>query len=127
MYKEMIISVIIVFVIIIGDFFMQNYAKKSIDLLTEECQKIRESLEKKDEEESIKLAENTKQKWEEKYTKMAYYIEHNELEKVSQGFITFMSYINLENYDLAINRVDETIFSLEHIAEKYQLNLENIF
>ena len=106
---------------------MQNYAKNSINFLTEDFQKIKEALIKKDEEESIKLAEDTKQKWEEKYSKMAYYIEHNELEKVSQDFVTFMSYINLENYDLAINKVDETIFALEHIAEKYQLNLENIF
>ena len=127
MYKEMIISIIIVVLLIIGDFFMQNYAKQSINSLTEEFQSIKQSLESENQEEAIKKIEDLETKWQNINEKLAYYIEHNELEKVEANFVICKSFAEMQKYDLAISRLDETIFALQHIGEKYKISLENIF
>ena len=127
MYKEMIISIMIVVFLVIGDFFMQNYAKKSIENLTGEFQSIKESLEKNNQEETMKKIDELKSKWQEVNEKLAFYIEHNELEKVESNFVICESLAKSQNYDFAISSLDETIFALQHIGEKYKISLENIF
>ena len=127
MYKEVIFSIIIITLLVIGDVLCQNYVKNNINSLIEDMQKLKENLEQENTEEAIKSEENTKQKWENIYHKLAYYIEHNELEKVDENFIECMSFTTSQNYDFAISKLDKTVLALEHIADKYQINLENIF
>ena len=106
---------------------MQSYAKQSINSLTEEFQEIKQSLEAENKEETIEKMDNLETKWQNINEKLAYYIEHNELEKVEANFVICKSLAELQNYDLAIRRLDETIFALQHIGEKYKISLENIF
>ena len=57
----------------------------------------------------------------------ACYIEHNELNKIETSFTICKSFTQMENFEMAISKLDETIFVLEHMHERYMLNLENIF
>ena len=75
-------------------------------------------------EEDIKKIE---QNWDNIKNKFACYIEHNELTKIETSFTLCKSFIKRENFDMAINKLDETIFVLEHMHERYVLSLENIF
>ena len=58
---------------------------------------------------------------------MAYFIEHNELEKVETNLTNIKSYIEEDELDMAISSIDEAEFILKHIKEKNSFNLENIF
>lgn len=128
MYKEMIISIVLVFFIFIGDFITQNYTKNTIDTLTNELDDLKQSLIDNDEKANLEnKVEQISKTWEEVHKKLAYYLEHDELEKVETDFTSFKSFIKTENYDLAINELEKAVFVLDHITDKYSFSLENIF
>ena len=84
-------------------------------------------LYKKDIEQIDNEIKNIESKWEEKQKKLAYYIEHDELEKV--GNIISKLYSNVENRqkEIALENVKEIEFLLTHIQNKSILNLQNVF
>ena len=67
------------------------------------------------------------EEWELRHDKLAYYIEHNELEKVEDNLTGLDSLTETEEYADAIKELDRCVFILKHIQEKYAFNLENIF
>ena len=68
-----------------------------------------------------------KSKWEDSHNKLAYYIEHNELEKVETELTGVESNIDVSEYEESINNLDKSVFLLKHIEDRYAFNLENIF
>ena len=127
MYKELVVSIIIVVVIFFTDFITQNYTKNSINYLKDELGNLRQSLEEKNDEELQDRLNKIDENIEEIHKKLAYYIEHNELEKAETDYEMCKSFTKTKNYDLAIGELDKTVFVLNHITEKYSFNLENIF
>lgn len=127
MYKEVIISIIIIAVIFVGDFFMQKYTKKSVENLSKKFEVLKSNLKEKNNEESLTLIKEIEDALNNRHNKLAYYIEHDEIEKVETAFTVCKSFVESESYELAISELDKTVFVLEHIADKYSFNLENIF
>lgn len=131
MIKELVISIIIVVAIFIGNTFTENYTRKCIDETTDSLSKLRVEIEK--DEDNIDTA-STKQsineiekEWDMKNEKLAYYIEHDELEKFKTEIVGLNGYIEKEEYSEALPSIDRSIFILQHIKEKTKLNLKNIF
>ena len=80
------------------------------------------------EEEKIKnQAEEIYKQWEKRHEKLAYYIEHDEVEKVETQLITIKSDVETRNYEELISDIDEGSFILKHIEDKYAFNLQNVF
>ena len=127
MYKEMIISVILVILIFIGDFITQKYTKDTVSSLIDEFGKLKQSLINASKEDCEIEVNEIEQKWDKAHDKLAYYIEHDELEKVETNLTSCKSLAETENYDLAISELEKTVFVLNHITDKYAFNLENIF
>ncbi len=127
MYKEMIISVILVILIFIGDFITQKYTKDTVSSLIDEFGKLKQSLINASKEDSEIEVNEIEQKWDKAHAKLAYYIEHDELEKVETNLTSCKSLAETENYTLAISELEKTVFVLNHITDKYAFNLENIF
>ena len=127
MYKEIIIIFSIIIFVTISDFITQNYTKSTVDLLTTKLENLKENLKKNDEEKSIKQISEIDTDIEKVHSKLAYYLEHDELEKAETNFISCKSYVNSKNFDLAIEETEKTIYVLNHITDKYSFNLENIF
>ncbi|MCI8699810.1 MAG: DUF4363 family protein [Clostridia bacterium] len=127
--REILICIIIVSIIISLDVIMQNYTKKSTDEVIGQLEKLNEDIKLQKlsqtelKEQSIKI----KEKWQEKNSTLAYYIEHNELEKVETDITSIISYIETGEYNLALDKIEVNIFILKHIKDKYQLSLANIF
>lgn len=129
MLKEIIICVVIVIAIIFGDKSTQNYTTESVKELSDGLIGLRESANQETlEDKKIKeKAENVYQQWEKRHGKLAYYIEHDELEKVETELIAIKSNIQTENYEELISGIDKSIFILRHIEDKYAFNFENVF
>lgn len=127
MYKELAICIILIIFIFVGDRITQNYTQKSIETLTNELDQLQQNLANQEAEEAQKKVEEINDKWEKMHNKLAYYIEHDELEKVETYFTACKSFIQTQNYDLAISELKKTTFVLDHITDKYSFNLENIF
>jgi len=129
MLKETIICIIIVIAIIFGNDTTQNYTKESVSELSSELMQLREDAKKENlEDEKIKnQAEDIYKQWEKRHEKLAYFIEHDELEKVETELIVIKSDIETQDYEELISAIDKSVFILKHIEDKYAFNLENVF
>lgn len=127
MLKEILICIVI-FVSILGlEFFTQNFTEKTVKEITDRFSKIEENIKKRDIEQINNGISEVSSKWEEKQKKLAYYIEHDELEKVHTAIVTMKSYVETESFSNAMAALEEGKFVIEHIQEKNSFNLQNIF
>ncbi len=127
MYKELIICTVIIIIIVTLDIFLQNYTKTSTMEIEELLSEIKESIENKDTDSQKDKLNELDKTWEEKHNKLAYYIEHDELEKVDSSIVKVRYF--LENGDIpsAIAELETGKFVLKHIEDKYKFNFQNIF
>ena len=95
---------------------------KSVD--AEEKENTKGILEKQNIEDEITKSSEL---WNKEYQTLAYYIEHDELEKVSEALVRAKANISAEEYNSAIENIDSCIFLLQHIEEKDKFTLKNIF
>ena len=129
MYKELVISIFLVILIFIGDYFTQNYTEKAIEKINISLDDIKKEIV----EENINInnvsqkTKNTEKIWENYNKKLSYFIEHDELEKVENNLVGCVSYIESNEYIEAKEKIDEMKFILKHIEEKNRFNLKNIF
>lgn len=127
MIKETVICISIVIVIIGLELFTQNFTGKTVKEITESFSKIENEIVKQDIEQINIEIDKIGNMWEEKQKKLAYYIEHDELEKVHTAIVTMKSYIKTNDFSSAMAELEEGKFVIEHIQEKNSFNLQNIF
>ena len=134
MRKETIICIVVVIVIVVGNVITQKYTRKSVETLSNELCELKTDLnnkmdknEEKSNEELEKKVKQINDDWELRHDNLAYYIEHNELEKVENNLTGLESLVSTEEYSQAIEELDKCVFILRHIQEKYAFSLENIF
>lgn len=133
MKKEMIICVFIVIVIVIANIITQNYTTKTVNELNSKLEALQTEITNIGESENIDQnsvktkIEEVERYWEDVHSKLAYYIEHDELEKVETDIVGINSSIETNDYEQVLSKIDESKFILRHIEDKYAFSLENIF
>lgn len=129
MVKELIICIIIIVLIIIGNVITQNYTNNSVDEAIKTLCEFRGRLFNDNIDwENLKTdIEKFQRDWEKRHSKLAYYIEHDELEKVETSISGLNGYIQVEEEKEAVAELDRNIYILKHIKNKTIFNLENIF
>ena len=127
--KEVIICIVVVIFVIIGNIITQNYTRKSVETINAKLIELKEKLSKvnKDEEGLIEAVKYIKEDWDEKQEKLAFYIEHDELEKVETQIHLLSGEVKTKLYEDAVPETDKCMFILEHIKDKTALNVKNIF
>lgn len=133
MKKEIIICIFIFVVIVIANVVTQNYTTKVVKELNNKLEELKSDISEIGENEDINK-ENIKEEikgvkeyWEDVHSKLAYYIEHDELEKVETDIVGINSSIETNDYEQVLSKIDESKFILRHIEDKYIFNLENVF
>ena len=129
MYKEIIITIIVLVLIIVGNVVTQNNTNTSVEEISKELNTLMEEVQKEHvSKENAKLQmEKIEKVWKEKYETMAYYIEHNELEKVETEIVKIKADIEVEEYKMANESIGNCNFVLAHIKDKNALKIVNIF
>lgn len=127
MYKEIIIIMVVISLIVGLDIITNNYTKQSLEIITSELNLLREYILREDKQKAEDQMQIVKEKWEDRYKILAFYIEHDELEKVETELTGLSADINVEEYKHCIVELDTTIFILEHIQEKEEFHLRSIF
>lgn len=131
MLKEIIISVAIVVSILVGNIMLEKYTEKTINNVIDQLSELKLTLErnqeKVDTDEIKNNVSNFYRDWEVKHKKLAYYIEHDELEKVKTDLTAFRSYVVTNDFVQARCELDKAIYILRHIEEKNRFSLQNIF
>lgn len=127
MYKETIICIFIIILIIGLDIITQNYTKKSTIEITDCLSKLKDEIENENLENAKLKIEELDNKWDNRHDKLAYYIEHDELEKVDTAIVQVKSFVENDDIPSAMAELETGKFVLEHIEKKYKFNLQNIF
>ena len=129
MLKETLISLFSVILIVVGNSITGSYAKDSINNLSNQLQELRgiTAIDDVNYKEAKDKADVVYSSWQERYNKLAYFIEHNELEKVETALTQARSNIETEEQSEAVAQIDTTMFLLSHIEHKLSFKLENIF
>ena len=132
--KELIICIIIFILIIVTNIITQNYTKECVNIMNQELDILKETslAAEKKESENLSNDVNTKIRdiestWNECQEKLAYYIEHDELEKVETQIFTMKGFGEIGRYDEILPELEKCVFILEHIQDKTSLNVKNIF
>lgn len=129
MKKELIICSAIVIAIILGNILTQGYTKEVVLYMNEELENLKEDLlqEEVDTEKVAGKITNIREEWEKRYQKLAYFIEHDELEKVETELSSLQANIETKEYKQGIPDLQKCIFILDHIKDKSSLQIKNIF
>lgn len=127
MYKQLLICLFIVILIVVVDICTQNYTKESVSHLTDDLNLLKESINNMDKENSKEQIDNTISNWDERYEYLSYYIEHDELEKVKTELVSLKANIETEEFEQGQADINRAIFILEHIKQKTALQIKNIF
>ena len=136
MLKESLIAIFAIALIIIGNNVTHSYATEKMNSMSNNLEELRSILSEEASTDSPykEMTEKAKSKmegifnyWKEIYSKLAYFIEHDELEKIEQGLTEIKGNIEMEEYQEAVVRADATLFIIGHVEEKLSFELENIF
>ena len=127
MYKEFIIIITVIIFVVGMDILTNRYTQNSVRILVDELKILREDIADEKQEKLQEQMQTIKEEWKEMYDVLAYYIEHNELEKVATELTRLSAHIDTEDYKECINQIDTTIFILEHIEEKEKFDWRSIF
>lgn len=132
MKKELIICILIITLIIITNVVTQNYTKECVALMNQKLDILKEeSLNENINDENKKNISDTikdiEDNWNSFQEKLAYYIEHDELEKVETQIWAMKGFSEIGKYNEVVPELDKCVFILEHIQDKTKLNVKNIF
>lgn len=126
MYREIVISVVLLVFIFTANFFARNFTEKSIDEVTEKLEVLQTEM-ITDGQKAKQEYEELEKLWLEKYEIFAYYIEHDELEKVSSELYQLKGSIQTDKIDEGIPTIENCKFMLSHIRDKDKFEIKNIF
>lgn len=119
-------------IIILGFVFLMEYlTSKSLGEATKWMKdgvisienKVKENQESEAQEEFYDL----QGKWKEKTERLALFVEHNELEKVTNDIALIEINFETDETEDILENIADLKFMLEHIEEKNQLKWKNIF
>lgn len=130
MQREIVISIIIVVLVVVLNVITQSYTIQKVETMSQELEVLKEQMiqeEQEGQEGITEKSDNIYAKWTEAYPKLAFYIEHDELEKVNTNLTGLKSYIEVGEYKEGIQELEKCKFILKHIKDKQAIKIENIF
>ena len=147
MKREIIMVSAIVALVVAGHIFTQKYTQNFFEKIETNLHELQEqvlvisknnseknnnqsNIENKTELNENNLKEKIKEirtMWNNKYNKLAYFTEHDELEKIGAQIAIISGYFEGREYENSLAEIDRTIFLLKHIRDKDNFSLVNIF
>jgi len=128
MWRDIVFCIIIIVIIITVDFFIQDYIKNSAEDMTVKLDDLKREVSNKEEEKINEVdTKEVRETWEERYKILASVIEHDELEKVEKNLTGIYSALESKELSEVISELDESMFILRHIKDKYSFKIENVF
>jgi len=131
MFKEICICLLIILMIFVGNHLTYKYTKEVSDNIVKDLLTLREALidneNKSDNDIFKKDIDEIYKRWSNAQFKLAFFIEHTELDKVEIELAGLKGNIDTKQIDDCIAYLDRCIFVLQHIKDKYTVKIQNIF
>ena len=126
MKKEIIICFVVIAIIITLNMISETHTDSIMKKIEDNLGTLRKAL--------FEQNQNTKNDisdilnyWEKEKELLSIYIEHDELEKIETSLREINSNIETEEYNVGIQSLDTCVFLINHIKDKYELSIKNIF
>ena len=123
--KEYIVLSLIIFFIIFVEIITVIITKSSLEDINHDISELEIAIYNKGDI-NEKMNEVIDE-WKSVEEKLSYYMEHDELEKISCEVTNLKSNIELDNNEDFKEAIDEIKFRLDHVQNKQKLDLKNIF
>lgn len=123
-FKEYIILFLIIVFVILIEVITDNITYRSLESINVKIKDLEDVIERDEAKEKVK---ELSEEWKKEETKLCYYMEHDELEKVSVLVDNVKSNIEADNDDVIKEQVNEIKYILEHVKNKQKIELKNIF
>jgi len=128
MYKEIIITIIIVVLVVVGDILTQNYTEACVEEMNNNLESLKEIvINNSNYKEVLSNISSIENRWNEMKEKLVYYLEHDELEKVNTQLTEIRGYSEADEIKESISKIENCKFLLKHIKDKEAFNFKNIF
>lgn len=125
--REYFIIVVIIGFVFSIDYITDKNLSNSVDWMKEGIVSIENKCKENNETEAQNEFYELEKKWKEEEKRLALFVEHNELEKVSGDIVLIESNFNTNDMDELFQNIANLKFMLGHIEEKNKLKLNNIF
>lgn len=128
MYKELIITIIIIGLVIGMDLLTQKYTEDSVEKMNIELDNLKNSVISNESYEVIKDSiSKIEELWDCRQSKLVYYIEHDEIEKVTERIKEIKGYTEIDEAKESVHQIQSCMFLLNHIKDKEKCNFKNLF
>ena len=129
MYKELIICIVIIMMIFGLNYVTQSNTDFTVQTMKTKLEEVKQELLQPDPDypKALQMAQKAYDTWEDLDDRLAFYVEHNELEKVKTAVTSMVSFIQTEDDSQSVESIDRCIYILEHIDEREKVSWDNIF
>ncbi len=127
MKKEIIITIVTIFIIIAGDLITQNYTKRCVEEASNDLINLKQNVLNNSGNNLKGTSKDIYNIWKEKSKGLAFYIEHDELEKVDIQMQVVTADLEAETPEESVSEIEQAVYLLHHIEEKRALKLKNVF
>ena len=128
--KETIALILIIIFLIVSDVYISKYTKESISEIESKVDEIIEnalSNENYVKEEQMEKVKKFSDDWKKIEDRLAYFTEHDELEKVGDTISLLQANVEADMKEDAYEKMKEIKFRIEHIKTKQKFTLNNLF
>ena len=124
---KVIVIIVFMIVILVLNWLVGSYTDKAINNMEAGVAQLKKTLLAGNYEESKKQSEKLRDNWNEYENKFAYFMDHEEIEKLSVKVYAIDENASNKYYELALEDSIETKFLLEHVKDKLKWKLNNVF
>ena len=124
---KVIVIIVFMIVILVLNWLVGSYTDKAINNMEAGVAQLKKTLLAGNYEESKKQSEKLRDNWNEYENKFAYFMDHEEIEKLIVKVAAIAENASNKEYELALEDSIETKFLLEHVKDKLKWKLNNVF
>ncbi len=125
--REYAIIIIILMIVFYIDHITSKNLKEAVNWMRDGIVSIENKIKENSETEAEQEFYDLEERWKEESEQLALFVEHNELEKVSNDIVIIESNFETNETEKVLENIAELKFMLEHIEEKNELKWKNIF
>ena len=128
MKKEYVMMILILISVISGHYLTQKKSSDVFQSIEKDLNELKTMVEEEETQDNLNARiKKIEDKWNDEYEILAYYTEHDELEKIGVQLSIINSTIKTKTNNDTFMEIDRCIFLIEHLEDKEDLKIVNMF
>lgn len=128
MKKEYVMMILILISVISGHYLTQKKSSDVFQSIEKDLNELKTMVEEEETQDNLNARiKKIEDEWNDEYEILAYYTEHDELEKIGVQLSIINSTIKTKTNNDTFMEIDRCIFLIEHLEDKEDLKIVNMF